>query len=1336
MKRMLFNATHQEELRVAIVDGQKLVDIDIETAGREQRKGNIYKGVITRIEPSLEACFVNYGHERQGFLPFKEVNRSYFKEGVDVRSARINEALHEGQELIVQVEKEERGNKGAALTTFVSLAGRYLVLMPNNPRGGGISRRIEGEDRQELREAMDQLEVPNGMSMIARTAGIGRNVDELDWDLKYLLQLWTAIDNVAKQHKAPVLIYQESSLVIRAIRDYFSPDISEILIDTDDIASQAKAFMQDVMPDNLSRVKRYEDSVPLFSRFQIEHQIETAYSRNVPLPSGGSIVIDHTEALVAVDVNSARSTRGTDIEETALRTNLEAAEEVSRQLRLRDLGGLIVIDFIDMEDNKNQRQVEQKLRESLRVDRARVQMGKISRFGLMELSRQRLRPSLNEGSHITCPRCNGTGVIRDVESSSLNVLRLIQEEAMKDNTAALHVQVPVEVATFLLNEKRTDLVKLETRHKVHVMLIPNRNLETPHHDIERLRHDDSRLEDPKGSLDLYEDEEDVFDPTSPENKPEQRAKPEALVKGILHEGPAPSSTPTARADKDAREAASEAKSHQAASNSFIQKILGWFSKPAGTPELPPPSDKNNAQQPSGKSASDSNDQGGRSNSGRGKRNGQSQRNKRDNDNDKRARRSERAAKGEEGSRQRRQRGRNASADSDEQNQNNERNRQERGPKGRRGQGRGKRGSNNNDNVDQNLDQENLNQNASEQDNGEESGRGRNRRGRGDDRGGRNAQNDDQNQGRGRRSRRSRNRDADDDQNNGNNGRNSQDAQNRSGKDRDDAASEQSNGGRGNDNGDNQSRGRRGNRNDRSENDQDNANLENAAREAGAEASDNADRRGAARRFRRSDEAAEARAAEAAMADSEVNQQKDSRKDDSNVDLNADAAAPKKDNDRGDYKASESIQDDAQSDGDDDNGSTANDAESEGEGRRRNRRRNRRGGRDRDAKSSGNNGEQQQASSKPAFVPNDVVLETGETDYDNLAQKIQQSEAERTADEGDALSGEAGEQSGKDSGANGNSSVDADTATEAPAAVGESDAPTDTAAHMSKDVGVFDVNDARNTPDTDPAAEAPAAAGEIADASGSDEGGDSAPVAGNQEGSTSDEAKASADEAAKSADESTQATDADVDDAFAQASGLVETKDDASSEHGKEQEDSSENTAAVQTSQPVVGETPDVDADKRASEQVDGLQEQVDGGVDESSAREDASAAPATAADSTYDHSNTVAADAQSAEIADKDSLAKAGLEIIETKAHADQTVADGAADEGTTAASKTGRSRTHTASQEAEGTLELIETKSASGDDAADENKPSSAKLGRPRKPRQNVEETELKLVETRKEDK
>jgi ribonuclease E len=538
MKRMLFNATQQEELRVAIVDGQKLIDIDIETAGREQRKSNIYKGVITRIEPSLEACFVSYGEDRHGFLPFKEVARTYFREGVDVRNCTIKEALREGQEIMVQVEKEERGNKGAALTSFISLAGRYLVLMPNNPRGGGVSRRVEGEERQELRETMDKLDLPQGMSVIARTAGIGRNVEELQWDLNYLMQLWRAIEGAGKSAAGAFLIYQESSLVIRAIRDYFQPDIGEVLIDTDEIYDQAQQFMSHVMPDMAHRVKRYTDDVPLFSRFQIEHQIETAYSRTVPLPSGGAIVIDHTEALVSIDVNSARATRGSDIETTAFNTNCEAADEVARQLRLRDLGGLIVIDFIDMEVAKNQREVEQRLKDALHHDRARVQMGKISRFGLMELSRQRLRPSLSEGSHVTCPRCSGTGHIRDTESSALQVLRIIQEEAMKENSATIHVQVPVDVAAFLLNEKRGEVLKIENRHRITVILVPNKHLETPHYKLERIKHDDPRLEDAAASYSLAESAETDM-AYAKRQKEEQKPRQEAVVKTITPAQPAP-----------------------------------------------------------------------------------------------------------------------------------------------------------------------------------------------------------------------------------------------------------------------------------------------------------------------------------------------------------------------------------------------------------------------------------------------------------------------------------------------------------------------------------------------------------------------------------------------------------------------------------------------------------------------------------------------------------------------------------------------------------------------------------------------------------------------------
>ncbi|MDR2195033.1 MAG: Rne/Rng family ribonuclease [Gallionellaceae bacterium] len=569
MKRMLFNATQPEELRVAIVDGQKLIDLDIETAGKEQRKSNIYKAVITRIEPSLEACFVEYGGNRHGFLPFKEVAVQFYQPGANGRST-IKEALKEGQELLVQVDKDERGNKGAALTTYVSLAGRYIVLMPNNPNGGGVSRRIEGEDRNELRDILAQLEVPSGMSIIARTAGIGRSLEELQWDLNYLEQLWTAIESAAATEKAPSLIYLESSLVVRAIRDYFHPDIGEILIDTDDIYQQAQAFMGTVMPANVNRIKRYHDDVPLFSRFQIEHQIESAHSRQVNLPSGGAIVIDHTEALTAIDINSARATRGGDIEATALNTNLEAADEIARQLRLRDLGGLVVIDFIDMESSRNQRDVENRLRDALRYDRARVQTGKISRFGLLELSRQRLQPSLSELAYIPCPRCNGIGHIRGTESTALHILRIIQEEAMKENSAAIHVQVPVDVATFLLNEKRADIHRIESRLKAGVTLIPNPHLETPHYSVTRLRHDDLHGDALQASYKLVEkpQETDIAAEAAQEIKAQQRQQ--AAVKSITPAQPAP----TQAAPKKQK--------------SLMGKLFGWLfsaeeEKPAAKP---------------------------------------------------------------------------------------------------------------------------------------------------------------------------------------------------------------------------------------------------------------------------------------------------------------------------------------------------------------------------------------------------------------------------------------------------------------------------------------------------------------------------------------------------------------------------------------------------------------------------------------------------------------------------------------------------------------------------------------------------------------------------------
>ena len=566
MKRMLFNATQAEELRVAIVEGQKLIDLDIESASKEQRKSNIYKGVITRIEPSLEAVFVNYGAERHGFLPFKEIAREYYAPNGEGSRAKMQETLKEGQELIVQVDKDERGNKGAALTTYISLAGRYLVLMPNNPRGGGVSRRVEGDDRSELRDAMAQLSVPDGMSLIARTAAIGRNAEELQWDLNYLMQLWTAIDSVAKDNTAPLLIFQEGSLVIRAIRDYFQPDIGEILVDTDDIFEQAQAFMSQVMPNNVNRVKRYRDDVPLFSRFQIEHQIESAYARQVNLPSGGAIVIDHTEALVSVDVNSGRATKGSDIEETALKTNLEAADEIARQLRLRDLGGLIVIDFIDMESSRNQREVENRLRDALHHDRARVQTSKISRFGLLELSRQRLRPALAETSYITCPRCTGTGHIRSTESAALHILRILEEEAMKENTAAVHTQVPVDVATFLLNEKRADIQAIELRHKITILLLPNKHLETPAHHIQRLRHDELNQEDHREPSYKMVDQPLMESPTfSVEQKNQNRQS--AAIRNIAPAQPAPVSIESTPASQPATEE----------KTGFMSKLFSWLS---------------------------------------------------------------------------------------------------------------------------------------------------------------------------------------------------------------------------------------------------------------------------------------------------------------------------------------------------------------------------------------------------------------------------------------------------------------------------------------------------------------------------------------------------------------------------------------------------------------------------------------------------------------------------------------------------------------------------------------------------------------------------------------
>jgi ribonuclease E len=539
MKRMLINATQAEELRVALVDGQKLYDFDIEVPSKEQKKSNIYKGIITRVEPSLEAAFINYGAEKHGFLPFKEISPAYRQpqEGAenDGRRPAIKDLIKEGQEIVVQIEKEERGNKGAALTTYISLAGTYLVLMPNNPKAGGISRRIEGETRSDLREVMTALEIPDTMGLIVRTAGCGKNAEELQWDLNYLLQLWEAIERSSTEQRAPFLVFQESNVIIRALRDHLRGNIDEILIDNEESFKLVQTFLKQVMPHFLPKAKLYQDAVPLFNRYQIESQIEVAYGREVSLPSGGSIVIDHTEALTSIDINSARATKGSDIEETALNTNLEAAEEIARQLRLRDLGGLFVIDFIDMMSNKNQRTVENHLNAALKIDRARIQTSRISRFGLLEMSRQRMRPSLGDATQITCPRCKGQGAIRNVESVALSVLRLLEEEAMKKGTEKVIAHLPIECATFLLNEKRHAIEQIETRLKVGIVILPSKHLETPAYDIERIKEKDASDEKPS-YLQIKEEEISIPDFA-------QQVKPKidrpAAIKEFLHDSPAP-----------------------------------------------------------------------------------------------------------------------------------------------------------------------------------------------------------------------------------------------------------------------------------------------------------------------------------------------------------------------------------------------------------------------------------------------------------------------------------------------------------------------------------------------------------------------------------------------------------------------------------------------------------------------------------------------------------------------------------------------------------------------------------------------------------------------------
>ena len=545
MKRMLINATHPEELRVALVDGQRLFDLDIESSTREQKKSNIYKGRITRVEPSLEAAFVDFGADRHGFLPLKEISKEYFKKSPGQIEGKINikDVVSEGQEVIVQVDKEERGNKGAALTTFISLAGRYLVLMPNNPRAGGISRRIEGEERAQLKEAMNGVQVPKSMGIIVRTAGIGRTTEELQWDLDYLVQFWEAITQAAGERKAPFLIHQESNVIIRAVRDYLRQDIGEVLIDAESVYEDVLSFVRAVMPTFENKIKLYKDEIPLFSRYQIEGQIETAFQREVKLPSGGSIVIDPTEALVSIDINSSRATKGHDIEETALQTNLEAAEEIARQLRLRDMGGLIVIDFIDMTPAKHQREVEHKMREALEIDRARVQVGKISRFGLLEMSRQRLRPSLGETRSEVCPRCEGQGTIRGIESLALSIMRLIYEESSKEKTAEVRAMVPVSVATFLLNEKRKQLADIEARQGVSVVVAPVPNMETPHFEIIRLRQDEATPEHVSShqvAQQYNEREEETVVEMPGTEKP---VREQAAVKAIRPAAPAP--TPAA-----------------------------------------------------------------------------------------------------------------------------------------------------------------------------------------------------------------------------------------------------------------------------------------------------------------------------------------------------------------------------------------------------------------------------------------------------------------------------------------------------------------------------------------------------------------------------------------------------------------------------------------------------------------------------------------------------------------------------------------------------------------------------------------------------------------------
>ncbi|RLA47919.1 MAG: ribonuclease E, partial [Gammaproteobacteria bacterium] len=631
MKRMLINATQPEELRVALVDGQKLYDLDIENRTREQKKANIYKGKITRVEPSLEAAFVDYGAERHGFLPLKEISRDYFSKRPPEGQGRIKikDLVREGQEVIVQVDKEERGNKGAALTTFISMAGRYMVLMPNNPRAGGISKRIEGDERTELRAAMRELNIPEGSGVIVRTAGIGRSTEELQWDLDYLMQLWQTIEDEAVQSTAPHFLFQESNVIIRAIRDYLRPDIGEVIVDTKNVFDLAAAFIQQVMPSYHSRVRHYEDPIPLFNRYQIENQIETAFEREVKLPSGGSIVIDITEALVSIDINSSRATKGSDIEETAYKTNLEAADEVARQLRLRDVGGLIVIDFIDMMANKNQREVENRMRKALEVDRARVQVGRISRFGLLEMSRQRLRPSLEEMTSKVCPRCSGQGTIRGTRSIALAILRLVEEEAQKESSAEIRVITPIPVATFLLNEKRAEIGEIEQRNSTKIVVLPNPEMETPHFEVQRIRAQDEAPKEYSYKLTEPSPLKDRLELIQPTPTP---PLPKPAVENLPPQMRAPTPATTTTKEQAQERPASEEKPGLV--TRVLRNMFGSKQTPATT-ETPSVEPKTEKPKPKQKASSRSSSQSRQKSDSRSKSQGKSQAQNRPRSNDKR-----------------------------------------------------------------------------------------------------------------------------------------------------------------------------------------------------------------------------------------------------------------------------------------------------------------------------------------------------------------------------------------------------------------------------------------------------------------------------------------------------------------------------------------------------------------------------------------------------------------------------------------------------------------------------------------------------------------------------